>query len=59
MLTISQKRFFLLLDKLALLMEPEINKSMIAWASVGQGGKTGICPPIGKWDYEPNISGKT
>jgi len=32
---------------------------MIAWASAGHGGKTGICPPCGNWDYEPNISGKT
>jgi len=31
-------------------MEPDIKLSMIAWASAGQGVKTGICPPSGNWD---------
>jgi len=33
--TISQKRFFVSLDELALFVEPDIKWSVIAWASVG------------------------
>jgi len=58
MLTFSQKRFFVSFDELALFMEPDIKLSMIAWASEGHGGKTEICPPLGNWDYQTNISGK-
>jgi len=46
MLTVSQKRLFVSLDELALFMEPDIKYSMIAWASTGHGGKTGICPLV-------------
>jgi len=48
MLTISQKRFFLSLDELALFMEPYIKLSMIAWASLGQGRQNGHLPPAWK-----------
>ena len=40
MLTISQKRFFVSLDELAMFVEPDIKLSVIAWASAG--GITGI-----------------
>ena len=42
MLTISQKRFFVSLDELALFVEPDIKLPMIAWAV--SGAKTGISP---------------
>jgi len=45
MLTISQKRFFVSLDELALFVEPDINLSMIAWA-FALSGKAGICHPV-------------
>jgi len=38
MLAISQKRFFVSSDELALFMEHDIKQSMIAWASAGHGG---------------------
>jgi len=35
MLAISQKRFFVSLDELALFVEPDIKQSVIAWAFAG------------------------
>jgi len=35
LLTISQKRFFVSIDELAMFVEPDIKLSVIAWASAG------------------------
>jgi len=59
LLTISQKRFFVSLDELALSMEPDIKLSMIAWASTEHGRHNGHLPPAWKLGLKPNISGKT
>jgi len=57
MLTISQKRFFVSLDELALFMERDkiLNDRMGVHRAWGQKGHL---PPGGNWDYEPNISEK-
>jgi len=48
LLTISQKRFFVSLDELALFVEPDIKLSMIAWASTGHGRQNWHLPPAWK-----------
>jgi len=58
-ITISQKRFFVSLDVLALFMELDIKLSMLALASTGHGRQNGHLPPAWKLGLKPNISGKT
>jgi len=48
LLKISQKRFFVSLDELALFMETDIKLSVIAWASTGHGRQNGHLPPAWK-----------
>jgi len=46
-LTITQKRFFVSLDELALFVEPDIKESMIAWAFAG--GQMPVSLPWKLW----------
>jgi len=48
LLTISQKRFFVPLDELALFMEPDTKLSLIAWAPTGHGRQNGYLHPAWK-----------